>query len=308
MKAFIFTAGYGERLRPVTDAMPKPLAPVLNAPALAWALALCRRAGVNDIICNLHHRGDDIAGFFARNGNFGFDVVFSREDPILGTGGGLKKCEKLLEGDDFIVLNGDVVLDLDIARLIAAHRASGAVATVVLYRHPGDPSVAQVGVRGSEVVDFKNFLGTGVASGLVYTGAAVMSPAIFRYLEPGFSSVVYTAYVEIIRRRGLSFFTHDGYWHDIGSPASLFDVNMRMLEREAEVRKLMEVLPGMKPAAVSGGAAIAREAFVERSVVGDGCAVGSGAVVRNSVLLPGARVAEGRVIEGALIFGDRVIN
>ncbi len=308
MKAFIFTAGYGERLRPVTDAMPKPLAPVLNAPALAWALVLCRRAGIADIICNLHHRGDDIAGFFARNGNFGFSVAFSREDPILGTGGGLKKCEKLLEGGDFIVLNGDVVMDLDIARLIDAHRSSGAIATVVLYRHPGDPTVAQVGVRGSEVVDFKNFLGTGVESGLVYTGAAVLSPAIFRYLEDGFSSVVYTAYVEIIQRRGLSFFTHGGYWHDIGSPASLHDVNMRMLEREAEVRTLMEVLPGVEVAAVSGGAAIAREALVERSVVGDGCAVGSGAVVRNSVLLPGARVAEGRVIENALVLGDGVIN
>ncbi|HPA70798.1 MAG TPA: NDP-sugar synthase [Spirochaetota bacterium] len=199
-------------------------------------------------------------------------------------------------------------MDLDIARLIDAHRSSGAIATVVLYRHPGDPTVAQVGVRGSEVVDFKNFLGTGVESGLVYTGAAVLSPAIFRYLEDGFSSVVYTAYVEIIQRRGLSFFTHGGYWHDIGSPASLHDVNMRMLEREAEVRTLMEVLPGVEVAAVSGGAAIAREALVERSVVGDGCAVGSGAVVRNSVLLPGARVAEGRVIENALVLGDGVIN
>lgn len=302
MKAFIFTAGFGERLRPITDAMPKPLVHVLNAPALCWPLALCKRAGVSDVICNLHHRYGDLVDFFNRNDNFDFTMAFSYEEEILGTGGGLKKCEKLLAGGDFIVLNGDVIMDLDLNGLVEAHRAGGAAATVVLYRHPEARAIAPVGVKDGSVVDFRNFLESGVESDYIYTGAAVLTPEIFQYLETGFSSIVYTAYMEIIRRRRLNYFVHDGYWHDIGSPASLYRVNMEMLARAGETARLMEPLAGVEAVPVSSDAVIARDARVENSVVGEGAVVERGTVVRDSVLLPGSRAEKGSITDKALLF------
>jgi mannose-1-phosphate guanylyltransferase len=308
MKAFIFTAGYGERLRPLTDRMPKPLAPVVNVPALCWPLAVLAGAGVSDVTCNLHHRHEELVSFFNGNGNFDFDITYSFEETILGTGGGLKKCEKLLSAEDFVVLNGDVIMDLDVARLMELHRERGAIATVVLYRHRDAGSIGPVALRDGAVADFKNFLGSGLGAEHIYTGAAALSPEIFRYLEPDFSSIVYTAYVEIIRSRRLEFFVHDGYWHDIGSPESLYRVNMEMLDRIGGIGKLMAPLAGIEAAAVSSTASIGRGALVERSVVGEGAFVGTGAVVRDSVLLPGACVEQGVILDGSLIFGDRVIN
>ena len=308
MKAFIFTAGYGERLRPLTDRIPKPLAPVVNVPALCWPLAVLAGAGVSDITCNLHHRHEDLVSFFNGNGNFDFDITYSFEETILGTGGGLKKCEKMFSGGDFLVLNGDVIMDLNVARLMALHRERRAIATVVLFRHRDAVSIGPVALRDGAVADFKNFLVSGLEAEHIYTGAAALSPEIFRYLEQDFSSIVYTAYVEIIRRHRLEFFVHDGYWYDIGSPESLYRVNMEMLDRIGGIGKLMEPLTGIEAVAVSGASSIGRGALVERSVVGGGAFVGPGAVVRESVLLPGACVEAGAVLEGSLIFGDRIIN
>jgi mannose-1-phosphate guanylyltransferase len=125
VKGFILAAGYGERLRPLTDDCAKALVPVLNIPSICYSLFLLKEAGVRDVVCNLHHEGDGIVRFFEENDFFGLTIEFSEEDTILGTGGGLKKCEALLGDDDFVLINSDIVMDADLRILIDRHRESG---------------------------------------------------------------------------------------------------------------------------------------------------------------------------------------
>ncbi len=303
MKAFIFTAGYGERLKPVTDTVPKPLVPVLNCPAIEWPLALLKRAGIRDVVCNLHHLGNAIEQYFEDRAAYDFNVAFSFEKEILGTGGGLKKCETLLGDDEFLVLNGDVVMDLNINALLAFHKERKSRATVVLYPHPSSTSVASVGVKNGLVADFKNFLGSGLDSGFVYTGAAVLSPEIFEYLKPEFSSIVYTAYIEFIKRNALHYFVHRGYWHDIGTAEALYRANMAMLDCKAEVARLFAPL-GIQVRSISPLAAVDQDAIIEKSIIGAHTTIAKGARVVKSVVLPKARVAEDAIVHDALLWGE----
>lgn len=304
MKAFIFTAGYGERLKPVTDIIPKPLVPVLNRPAIEWPLAMLKRAGVNEVICNLHHLGNVIEEYFAHHASYEFNVKFSGETTILGTGGGLKKCERFLSDDDFLVLNGDVIMDLDIAALLDFHAQKKSRATVVLYPHSQSALIGPVGVRGERVADFKNFLGTGLDSGFVYTGAAVLSPEIFNYLVPEFSSIVYTAYIEFIMQDALNYFVHRGYWYDIGTARALFDANMELLRQKDAVVHLFASL-GVDINPISPRAIVHHDAIVEDSVIGDCARVGGSAHVRCSVVLPDSQIAAGEIVYDALVYGEK---
>jgi len=220
MKAFILAAGLGERLRPLTENIPKPLIPVLGIPSICFAITLLKEAGVSEVVCNLHYRPDDITLFFRRNDNFGLDITFSYEETILGTGGGLKKCVKFLDDDNFIMINSDIVTDIYLAQLVEKYDPSRDAACLALAG-AGEGSEPTVSLEGDRVADFKNFLGSGLPPVYDYTGVALLSPEVFSYLDENFSSVVYTAYTELALQRRLSYFRHEGMWLDIGSIGSL---------------------------------------------------------------------------------------
>ena len=152
-RAMILAAGFGTRLRPLTDRLPKPLVPVLGRPLLEWiALALCR-GGARHVAVNAHHLPEALAAGVARAGaavaavagerngaaaaaaggraEARCDLALYREPQILGTGGALVNARAFLEQDDaFFLHNGDVLTDLDLGALAAAHRAGGALATL----------------------------------------------------------------------------------------------------------------------------------------------------------------------------------
>lgn len=133
----ILAAGFGSRLRPLTDRMPKPLIEVAGKPLIAYALALLRAAGIREVIINLHHRGDAIRAALGSGAGYGMSITYSVEDPILDTGGAIKKAQPFLEGGRFAVLNADIICDVDLRQVIAWHEQRGSVATMVL-RHDYD--------------------------------------------------------------------------------------------------------------------------------------------------------------------------
>jgi len=218
VKAFLLAAGFGERLRPLTKKIPKPLIPVADIPSICYALYILKRSGVTDIVCNIHYLGDRVVEFFNDHDNFGFNITFSNEDEILGTGGGLKKCEEFLD-DDFVLINSDILIDLDLTAAIEQYQTENFPGLIILKEVAKEE--ATVSVDGSRVIDFKNSMKSGIAPQYDYIGAGVLSPEIFPFLEESFSSVVYTGYTDMIADRGLSYFVHHGIWIDIGTPDSL---------------------------------------------------------------------------------------
>jgi mannose-1-phosphate guanylyltransferase len=310
MKAFVLAAGFGTRLKPLTDHTPKPLIPILNIPCLFYTFYLLKQAGIKEIICNTHHHADAIRAFIESCDLAGLSITFSEEPVILGTGGGLKKCEKLLGDSEFLLVNSDIITDIDFRALIDHHHQSRRAGTLTLFETPDAAVIGHIGVENGLVKDFRNLRHTGLVSPLIYTGTAVLTPEIFRYLKEGFSGIVDTGFVGLVDNGGLSYYRHDGVWMDIGTMQNYWAANLDRASVIAAMAGLMNESIGMQPHQLSPEAEISHGALISNSVIGRGCRIGAECIIRDSVLLPGVEVKPGSTIINTVAdpFNSIVLN
>jgi mannose-1-phosphate guanylyltransferase len=301
MKAFVLAAGFGTRLKPLTEHTPKPLIPVLNIPCLYYTFYLLKRAGIREIICNTHHHADAIRHFIESSNFAELDITFSEEPVILGTGGGLKKCEKLLGDDEFVLVNSDIITDIDFRALIEHHHQSERAGTLTLFETPDAAAIGHIGIENGLVKDFRNMRGTGLLSSLIYTGTAVLTPEIFRYLKEGFSGIVDTGFTGLVDNGGLSCYMHTGVWMDIGTMTNYWKANLDKASVIAGLSKPMLQAIGMQPHQLSFDADISPESMISGSVIGRGCRIGAGCTITDSVVLPGVVVKPGSTIINAIV-------
>jgi len=138
VKALVLSAGYGERLRPLTDTIPKPLLEIGGRPLIHYPLLMLRQAGITEVAINLHHLGRQIEDALGDGGTLGLHITYSYEASLAGTGGPLAILRDYFGGDRFVMLNCDTILDLDLTPLIGFHQSKGGLATFVL-RSVADP-------------------------------------------------------------------------------------------------------------------------------------------------------------------------
>ena len=209
MKAMILAAGRGERLRPLTDHTPKPLIEVGGEPLIVHQLRWLARAGIVDVVVNLHHLGNKIETRVGSGREWGVRVRYSPEATLLETGGGIRQALPLLGDEPFLVLNADIWTDFPFARLIAAPpSAFHLVLTATPAGRPGD-----FDLDGEYVI-------RGDARPLTYCGISIVSSAIFANAPVGPFSLRDLMFREASARR-LTGERFDGMWTDIGTPEQL---------------------------------------------------------------------------------------
>jgi NDP-sugar pyrophosphorylase family protein len=222
MKAMILAAGFGNRLRPLTNAIPKPLLPVAGSPLIVWNLLLLRRHGIREIIVNLHHLGPMIEQVLGDGSRYSVRITYSREPVILGTGGGIKQAEQHFSGEPVLVVNGDTLFELNLDSLIAFHAQRQAAATLVVRK---DPEVERWGlVELGDQQRIVRITGQGLAEKQpteprMFAGIHILHPRLLREVPKGKESSIIHAYVSAIER-GETVLGYDleGYWSDIGTP------------------------------------------------------------------------------------------
>jgi mannose-1-phosphate guanylyltransferase len=251
MKAMVLCAGFGTRLRPLTDKIPKPLVPLCGLPLLRYNFALLQGAGVEEIVVNTHHLGAEMEkGARELAAELGLLLHVSREEKqILGTGGGVRRAQALLGSGTFFVLNGDMLFDVDLQAALAAHRSAGALATMVLAPYPKGASYGAVEVDAA--FNVRRIAGRGAAPepGLTkmhFTGVHVLEPALLDRLPPeGESDINRVAYVRLIHDGAkVHGYLQHGYWGDLGAPRSLLRANLDMLQGKVP---LVRFRPGADP-------------------------------------------------------------
>jgi len=217
MRAMILAAGFGTRLRPLTNIVPKALVPVAGRPLIEYGLLFLKSQGIEEVVINLHHLGEKIRAALGDGSIYGLRITYSPEDPILDTGGGIKKAQAFLDGETFVVLNCDTILDLDLHALLTAHRKNRAAATLVLRL---DPEAARYGVLETDASGrIRRFLGQPAEvreplSPYMFTGFQVLEPRVFDFMpEAKPFSTTRETYPQMLRvGEPLYGFIHTGPW------------------------------------------------------------------------------------------------
>lgn len=185
MRAMILAAGFGTRLRPLTNTTPKALVPVAGRPLIEYGLLLLKAYGIEEVVINLHHLGEKIRATLGDGSRYGLHLIYSPEDPILESGGGIKNAQYFLEGDTFVVLNCDTIIDLDLHALLTAHQKTRAAATLVLRP---DPDAARYGILETDASNrIRRFLGQPPVvheplSPYMFTGCQILEPRVFTFM------------------------------------------------------------------------------------------------------------------------------
>ena len=248
MRAMIFAAGLGTRLKPLTDTLPKALVPLAGKTLLQWQIERLKAAGITDIVVNVHHFPDMIINYLRKNDNFGCRIAVSDErDMLLETGGGLRKAKSLLLGigsresgnndEPILICNVDILSNIDLPTLLQAYNPEEMGVVVVSPRDTqryllfdetnrlcGWTNIATGEVRPASLASSPNSL---IASRLAFSGMQVLNPRIFDVMdkvvaEKGDKFSLIDLYLSIAEKEILRAFIPENYrMMDVGKIAQL---------------------------------------------------------------------------------------
>lgn len=223
MKVMILAAGRGERLRPLTDHVPKPLVEAGGKPLLAWHLEHLARAGFDDIVINVSHLGERIERRFGDGAAFGVRIAWSREAVPLETAGGIAQAHDLLGPAPFLLLNGDIWSDYDYARLRAV-RLGARLAHLVLVPNPAHAPQGDFSLRDGAV-------GNEATPRYTYTGIALLSPRLLEGVAPGEKAPLAPLLRAAAARGAISGELFAGTWRDAGTAGRLAELDAMLRHR-----------------------------------------------------------------------------
>jgi len=316
LKALVLAGGFGTRLRPLSCSRPKPLFPVANKPIIDYTLQSLAQAGVDTVIVSVHYMADKIADYLGPS-KYGVDIIVSREQRPLGKGGGVKNAEKLLGDEPFAVINGDIITDIDLRRLVAFHEEKSGLATIALHWVEDPGRYGSVELDDEErITRFVEKPGPGQApSNLINAGIYVLEPGVLDYMPPGRRFDTEEEVFPVLAREGKLFgFEAHGYWSDVGVPAEYLNANAAILGkmRGGALNENADVDPSAtieKPCVLGDGVHVGAVSKIGPKVsIMDSAHVGRGVSIENSIIFAGATVGDGCGVRDSIIGENAVLE
>ncbi len=230
MKAMIFAAGLGTRLKPFTENSPKAMAPVNGKPLLQRNIEYLKSFGFHDFVINVHHYPEQITGFLKEQKNFGCNIIISDEtDALLETGGGLKKAAQYLAGENpFLVMNVDILTNLDVSQMIAHHKEHRSLATLAVTSrvtsryflfNAAHELCGWMNQKTGEEKIMRN------EPGLIpkaFSGIHVIEPQIFELMKREGKFSIVDVYLELCEHQIISGYDHTAdVLIDVGKPEAI---------------------------------------------------------------------------------------
>lgn len=320
MRAIVLVGGEGTRLRPLTLTIAKAMLPVAEVTMIERVLAHLARHGVDHVTLSMGYKPDAFLAAFPEDRCAGVSLGYAVEPEPLDTAGAIRFAALHTHVDDtFVVVNGDVLTDLDLAEVVRFHRHSAALATIALTPVP-DPSgfgVVPTDATG-RVEAFIEKPAPGTApTNLINAGFYVLEPEVVGRIPSGRRvNIERETFPALAAERALYALASDAYWTDTGTPDLYLRANLHLVNGGRPAgpsagahrsgdgawvlgRPVIDVAVG-EGSLVGDAAYVGRGSSVHGSVVGAGCRV-EGASVIGSVLLPGAVVRAGAVVEGSIV-------
>jgi NDP-sugar pyrophosphorylase family protein len=317
MRAMILSAGYGTRLWPLTEDRTKPALPILGKPLVGYVAEYLAGYDCKEIVVNLHHRPNSVKAALGDGSQFGVSLSYVDEPTILGTSGALDNARSLLGDETFVVVNGKIITDVDLGAALETHRATEALATLVLLPNlarerftvvnvadglvqgfGGMPESAgrrqeqEAGGQGTELrTDLDQEQDKEESTPLMFTGIQILESRIFDYIPRGvFSHSTTDVYPQAIANgERIAAHVGSGQWHELSTIRRYLEVSLLLLaEQGANVHN------GKR-------SNIALTAEVTNSIIWDDVTIETGATVNRAVLGDGVCLPVGEIIEDAAV-------
>ena len=338
MKAVILAGGFGTRLMPMTACCPKPMIRIMDKPIIEYGLEQLKKYSITDICITLGYLPAVIENYIKANDSFGMNINCVTECTPCGTAGSVKKCQNFIGNDDFIVISGDAICDFDLAKCIERHRETGSKASIILYSHPEPLEFGLVVTDGDGRV--KGFVEKPswdrVETNLINTGIYIFSHEVLDKIPADKNTDFGKDVFPSLLNDGYPLYgiEAEGYWCDVGSPASYRRCVGDMLDGKtslplpasrdcggASVTPPVYISPKSHIAdgavigphtVIGGGSVVGKDARVAGSIIDaatvtEGCDIEGAVMCRASLALPGAKLGEGCIIADETEIGGRAV-
>jgi mannose-1-phosphate guanylyltransferase len=326
MKAVVLVGGEGTRMRPLTLSTPKQMLPIVGVPMIERVLGHLASHGVDEAVLSLGYLPHAFMEAYPDGSVVGVHLTYAVEPEPLDTAGAVRFAANAAGIDEtFVVVNGDVLTDMDLTRLVAFHRQRRAEGTIALHPVP-DPSafgVVPTDEEGRVMAFVEKPPRDEAPTNEINAGTYVLETSVLsRIPEGGRVSIERETFPAMVRDRGLFALSDDAYWLDTGTPSAYLDANFDYLDGKRgpfAPSTLVDRGDGVlaegtsdiggelvSPAVVLSGCVVEPGARVERSILGSGSVVSKGAVVSESVLMDGCQVAADAKVSGS-VMGPRSI-
>ncbi|MFH1729168.1 MAG: NDP-sugar synthase [Pseudomonadota bacterium] len=301
MKAVILAAGFGNRLKPITENLPKPLVPVINEKLITYPLMFLYKNGIRDIGINLYHLGDQIKTYLTKHFNSMFNFYFSEETELLGTGGGIQGFKNFIDDENFIVINSDTLIDFNFLDCLHLHIKNNSIATMVLRKNPssegyGDFSVNKYGKIVHMLGNGKLFF----RDPYMYTGVQILNRNVFDYLPEGKPSCIINDFYIPAFEEGefISGYKYNGFWADIGTIDRYFDTSIFFLKK----RYGNQIIVGPSTYVSESSKIIPPVIIAENCKIKKNCEIGPYVIIgENCKIEKGSKISESIIFENVIV-------
>jgi mannose-1-phosphate guanylyltransferase / phosphomannomutase len=304
MKAVVMAGGFGTRLRPLTEKLPKPMAYVANRPMMEHMVRLLARHGFDDLEVLLYFFPEKISSYFGDGAPWGVRIHYVTAETDFGTAGAVKNAEERIDGT-FLVVSADIITDFDLGKAVVFHREKEAKATMVLTRAVNP---LQYGIVITEddgrIVRFLEKPSWGeVFSDTINTGIYILEPEVLSLISPGrgvdFSRNVFPEM--LARGERLFGYVAEGYWKDVGNLDEYLNVHLDILAGRAVIDLEGKVI-GSGNVRIGENTRVDYTADLKNVLVGRNCVVGGNVVAENVILGDGCVVEDGAVLQSSVIW------
>jgi mannose-1-phosphate guanylyltransferase len=313
-KAVILVGGEGTRLRPLTYYVPKPMVPVLNQPFLEHTIAYLKRHGIKGVVLTLSYLPQVIQNYFGDGSKLGIDLTYCLENSPLGTAGAVKNAERYLDST-FVVLNGDIFTNLNLADMLTFHRRMKAKATIALtwVDNPCAFGVVETDSDGRVRRFIEKPSPERVTSHWINAGIYILEPEVLRYVPPHSHYMFERGLFPLLLDLGEPIYGYpfNGYWLDMGTPQKYLQLNCDLLTskvesalnlREDRIYSIHSSAEIIGPVVITDGCKIGAGTYIKGPVVlGQGCIVEPGAKIEGAVLWNKVKVGGGAIVKQSIV-------